>query len=60
MIRPLPFVWPWWLIFWGVMVWVYLPEFKIVNRGQKAVKNADSPSSHARHPMTTCAIIFFT
>jgi len=29
---PLPFVWPWTLLFWPVYLWVFLPEFRIVAR----------------------------
>ena len=33
---PLPFVWPWWLVFWGVVAWAFTPEFGIVRKAQKA------------------------
>ena len=39
---PLPFLWPYWPIFWGVFVWAYMPEFGIVRRGQKAATSPDS------------------
>ena len=39
---PLPFVWPYWLIFWSVFLWAFSPEFKIV---QKARKDAKRPES---------------
>jgi protein-S-isoprenylcysteine O-methyltransferase Ste14 len=29
---PLPFTWPYFLVFWPVYVWVFLPEFRIVRR----------------------------
>jgi protein-S-isoprenylcysteine O-methyltransferase Ste14 len=32
MTKPLPFVWPYWLIFWVVYVWAFIPEFGIVRR----------------------------
>jgi protein-S-isoprenylcysteine O-methyltransferase Ste14 len=40
--RPLPFVWPYWPIFWVVFVWVFLPESRIVRTARKA---AASPHS---------------
>lgn len=30
--KPLPFVWPYWLVFWAVWVWVFVPEFGVVRR----------------------------
>jgi protein-S-isoprenylcysteine O-methyltransferase Ste14 len=30
MTAPLPFTWPYALLFWPVSVWVYLPEFRLV------------------------------
>jgi protein-S-isoprenylcysteine O-methyltransferase Ste14 len=29
---PLPFVWPWALLFWAVYAWVFLPEFRVCGR----------------------------
>jgi len=29
-LRPLPYVWPYALIFWGVFVWAFWPEFRII------------------------------
>ncbi len=43
--RPLPFTWPYFLIFWAAYVWAFLPEFKIVRGGMKGVKEADSKDS---------------
>lgn len=40
--RPLPYVWPYALIYWVVFVWAFFPEFGIVRRAQKSVKGADS------------------
>jgi protein-S-isoprenylcysteine O-methyltransferase Ste14 len=34
--KPLPFVWPYALLFWAVMVWAFAPEFRIVWRAQRA------------------------
>jgi protein-S-isoprenylcysteine O-methyltransferase len=43
--RPLPFVWPYALIFWAVYVWAFLPEWKIVKGGAEGVKRGDSKDS---------------
>lgn len=40
--RPLPFVWPYGLIFWAVALWAFLPEQKIVQSGIEGGKGADS------------------
>jgi protein-S-isoprenylcysteine O-methyltransferase Ste14 len=41
-VRPLPFVWPYALVFWGAYVWSFLPEWKIVRGGVEGAKSADS------------------
>jgi protein-S-isoprenylcysteine O-methyltransferase Ste14 len=43
--RPLPFVWPYTLVFWAVYVWAFLPEWRVVQGGRKGVKSADSKDS---------------
>lgn len=43
--RPLPFVWPYALVFWAVYVWAFLPEWKIVKSGAEGVKHVDSKDS---------------
>jgi protein-S-isoprenylcysteine O-methyltransferase Ste14 len=43
--RPLPFVWPYALVFWAVYVWAFLPEWKVVQGGREGVKSADSKDS---------------
>lgn len=40
--RPLPFVWPYALVFWAVYVWAFIPEWKVVQSGRKGTKDADS------------------
>jgi protein-S-isoprenylcysteine O-methyltransferase len=40
--RPLPFVWPYALVFWAVYFWSFLPEWKIVKSGTEGVKRSDS------------------
>ena len=43
--RPLPFVWPYALIFWAVNIWAFLPEMKVVQGGLEGGKLADSKDS---------------
>ncbi len=43
--RPLPFVWPYALIFWIVDVWAFLPEFRIVQGGLAGGKRTGSRDS---------------
>jgi len=43
--RPLPFVWPYALVFWAVYVWAFLPEWKVVAGGAEGAKSADSKDS---------------
>jgi len=40
--RPLPFVWPYALIFWAVYFWAFLPEWKVVQSGIEGVKGSES------------------
>jgi protein-S-isoprenylcysteine O-methyltransferase Ste14 len=43
--RPLPFVWPYALVFWAVALWAFLPERKVVQSGLEGAKRADSKDS---------------
>jgi protein-S-isoprenylcysteine O-methyltransferase len=43
--RPLPFVWPYALVFWAFYVWAFLPEWRVMQGGRKGVKSADSKDS---------------
>lgn len=43
--RPLPFVWPYWLLFWAVFIWAFLPEFRIVQKARQPAARADSPDA---------------
>ncbi|MEO8580929.1 MAG: isoprenylcysteine carboxylmethyltransferase family protein [Gemmatimonadales bacterium] len=43
--RPLPFAWPYALIFWAVNIWAFLPEMKVVRGGFEGGKKADSKDS---------------
>jgi len=40
--KPFPWAWPQALVLWGVMLWAFWPEFRIVRRAQKALKGAAS------------------
>ncbi len=42
MSRPLPFVWPYWPLFWLVLFWAYSPEMRIIRAARKAAARADS------------------
>ena len=43
--RPLPFVWPYWLVFWAVFLWAFTPESRIVRSAQKPAAQPDSPDA---------------
>jgi protein-S-isoprenylcysteine O-methyltransferase len=43
--RPLPFEWPYGLIFWAVTIWAFLPERNIVRTGIEGGKESDSKDS---------------
>src|SRR5690349_7767512 len=34
--RPLPFVWPYALLFWAVEIWTFLPEFKVIGAAKRS------------------------
>ena len=42
--KPLPFVWPYALIFWLVFIWAFFAESRIVRRAQRMQGAADSRS----------------
>lgn len=42
---PLPFVWPYALVFWGVNAWAFFPEMRIVRSGLEGGKRPDSKDS---------------
>jgi len=44
-LRPLPFVWPYALVFWAVYIWAFTPEWRIVRGGVQGVKHVDSKDS---------------
>jgi protein-S-isoprenylcysteine O-methyltransferase len=41
-VRPLPFVWPFALIFWAIYVWAFIPEMRIIRGGVEGVKSSES------------------
>jgi protein-S-isoprenylcysteine O-methyltransferase Ste14 len=43
--RPLPFVWPYALVFWAVNIWAFLPESRVVQSGLEGAKHAGSKDS---------------
>ena len=43
--RPPPFAWPYWPVFWVVFVWAFLPEYGIVRKAQKSVASQNSPDA---------------
>jgi protein-S-isoprenylcysteine O-methyltransferase Ste14 len=43
--RPLPFVWPYGLLFWTAFIWAFSPEYQIVRRAQKSATRSDSPDA---------------
>ncbi len=43
--RPLPFVWPYWLVFWAVFLWAFTPESQLARRAQKRAAQPDSPDA---------------
>ena len=43
--RPLPFTWPYYLIFWAVYIWAFFPEVRIVQGGVKGARQAGSKDS---------------
>ncbi len=43
--RPLPFVWPYGLLFWTAFIWAFSPEYQIVRRAQQSATRSDSPDA---------------
>lgn len=43
--RPLPFVWPYALVFWAINIWAFLPEQKVVQSGLEGAKRTGSKDS---------------
>jgi protein-S-isoprenylcysteine O-methyltransferase Ste14 len=43
-VTPLPYVWPYALLYWAILFWAFLPEFAIVRSARKAQGVSDSKS----------------
>jgi protein-S-isoprenylcysteine O-methyltransferase Ste14 len=43
--RPLPFTWPYALVFWAIYIWAFVPEWRIVTGGVRSVKAGSSSDS---------------
>src|SRR5437870_11806939 len=43
--RPLPFVWPYALVFWVVYIWAFAPEWRVVQQGFEGAKREGSRDS---------------
>ena len=41
-VKPLPFVWPYALVFWAIYIWAFLPEWKVVRGGMEGAKREES------------------
>jgi protein-S-isoprenylcysteine O-methyltransferase Ste14 len=42
---PLPFTWPWFLVFWPIYAWVFMPEFRVVAPAMKSPVPAEDRGS---------------
>jgi protein-S-isoprenylcysteine O-methyltransferase Ste14 len=51
--RPLPFVWPYWLVFWAIFAWAFFPEFGIVQKAREPATRSGSPDAGS------CRVIIF-
>lgn len=43
--RPLPFVWPYALVFWAIYIWAFAPEWRVVQGGIEGARHAESKDS---------------
>jgi protein-S-isoprenylcysteine O-methyltransferase Ste14 len=44
MIKPLPFAWPYALLFWTVELWAFYPEFKVLRGARRSGNTQDAKS----------------
>jgi protein-S-isoprenylcysteine O-methyltransferase Ste14 len=44
MIRPLPFVWPYALVFWAVELWAFYPELSVLRSAKRSGNTQDAKS----------------
>lgn len=42
--RPLPFVWPYALLFWSVHLWAFWPEFRLIRTARRTATSQDRKS----------------
>jgi len=42
--RPLPFVWPYWPLFWAVELWAFYPEFRVLRNARRSGNKQDAKS----------------
>ena len=42
--RPLPFVWPYWPLFWTVELWAFYPEFRVLRTARRSGSDQDAKS----------------
>ena len=42
--KPLPFVWPYALLFWSAYLWAFWPEFRIIRRARRSSTAKDAKS----------------
>jgi protein-S-isoprenylcysteine O-methyltransferase Ste14 len=42
--KPLPFVWPYALLFWAVLIWAYTPEWRVIRRADRSGTATDARS----------------
>src|SRR5438270_2875625 len=45
--KPLSVVWPYALVFWGVFLWSYIVEGRIVSRGMKKVRETQAQDANS-------------
>jgi protein-S-isoprenylcysteine O-methyltransferase Ste14 len=41
-VPPLPFVWPYWVLFWAVYVWAFAPEWRVIREARKGAAREGS------------------
>lgn len=44
LVAPLAFTWPYALLFWGVVLWAYGPEFRVIRRADRSGTSTDAKS----------------
>lgn len=49
---PLPFVWPYWLPFWAVVIWAFAPEVRIIRNARTSASRPDSPDAGSYRVIT--------